>query len=107
MSTTLPKLSLFKDPTPSRSQMKIVSLGYLGDTPLTVHPPIGCSYTITRGNTTAIVPNIKAYKFSTKDSVVATIHNHDDNNKVEIEGGTWVEGTEPLTVTVTLKRAAP
>ena len=62
--------------------------------------------TITKGSTTAIaIPNIEAYTFSVKDSVVATIRNR--NNKVEIEGGVSVEGTEPFSVTVTLKRAVP
>ena len=98
MNTTSQKLSFRREPSP---QTKCISLDYQGDAPLTVNPPIDGSTTITKGSTTAIVSNSEPYKFSVKDSVVATIHNHDDNNEVKIAGG--VEGAETFTLTVALK----
>ena len=102
MIITLPKLCLSKEPSPSRSQIKSISLDYQGDTPLAADPPINRSTTITKGSTTAIVPNGDAYKFSANGSVVATIRNHDDN-KVKIAGGVSMEGTKPFTITVALE----
>jgi hypothetical protein len=90
---------------PLRAQTKSVSLDYQGDIPLTVNPPISGASTITKGSTTAIDPNSEAYKFSVDGSVVATIRNRSDMNKVKITGGNTVEGTEPFIVTVALKRA--
>ena len=97
MSTTSAKLFFRREPSP---QTKSISLDYQGDAPLTVNPPIDGSTTITKGSTTAIVSNSEPYKFWVKDSVVATIRNHDDKNEVKITGG--VEGAETFTLTVAL-----
>ena len=103
MIITLPKLCLSKESSPSRSQIKSISLDYQGDTPLAADPPINRSTTITKGSTTANVPNSNPYKFSANGSVVATIRNHSDSNKVKIAGGVSMEGTKPFTVTVALQ----
>ena len=103
MSTTLPRLYSCRKPRVSQSQIKSISLDYQGDTPLAVDPPINRSTTITKGSTTAIVPNSNPYKFSANGSVVATIRNHSDSNKVKIAGGVSMEGTKPFTVTVALE----
>ena len=79
MSAILPRLSLCREASP---QTESISLDKQGDAPLTIDPPTDGLTTITKGNTTAIVSNRDSVQaFSTNDSVVATVRNHDDNNK--------------------------
>ena len=87
-----------------------VQLDYGGTTALTVDPPIsfidGATTTkisfITSGTTIQIPKSETKYSFKVGDTVVATIRNHDDESYVEVNGGKYVAGTGPFTVTTNL-----
>jgi hypothetical protein len=79
-----------------------VSVTYEGNTVLTVQPPIGSVSTLKNMDTVTITESAKANEFSAKESVVASVWNHKDYTGVSIEGGNWVQGTSPMTVTVDL-----
>ncbi|KAK7459645.1 hypothetical protein VKT23_009627 [Stygiomarasmius scandens] len=82
---------------------KGVTLKYGGNTNLTIDPAIASTSTITKDQTITIPKNDSKYEFSANGSVVASIWNRDDVDKVEITGGNKVAGTSPFTVTVALK----
>jgi hypothetical protein len=87
-----------------------VQLQYGGSTALTVSPSISLTEgtvitttsSITTGTTIQIPKSGSKFSFKVGTSVVATIWNHDDENKVEIKGGSSIANTTPFTVVTNL-----
>ncbi|KAJ7476573.1 hypothetical protein FB451DRAFT_1396817 [Mycena latifolia] len=84
-----------------------VKLDNYGQVDLTVSPPIGASNPVDKVATAGVIgipesATAVAFKAGSPSTTVLTVHNHTEQDVVEITPGATVHGTGPAVVTVSL-----